>query len=84
MAVDVLRALDQPAGTLAQAESEGRLFADHGAALLEAFERLTQSVAPEVIAPAFRDALFDVAGLDLSIAATEPEESARPEWHTHR
>ena len=84
MAVDVLRALDQPAGTLAQAEAEGRLFAGHGAALLEAFERLTQSVAPQVMAPAFRDALFDVAGLDLSIVATEPEESARPEWHTHR
>ena len=83
MAVDVLRVLDEPSGTLAQAEAEGRLFAEHGASLLEAFETLAQSVAPEVMAPAFRDALFDVAGLDLSVVALEPETSSRPEWHTH-
>ena len=83
MAVDVLRVLDEPPGTLAQAEAEGRLFAEHGASLLEAFETLAQSVAPVVMAPAFRDALFDVTGLDLSVAATEPERSSRPEWHTH-
>lgn len=83
MAVDVLRALDEPPGTLAQAEADGRLFAEHGAALLEAFETLAQSVAPEVMAPAFRDALFDVAGLDLAMVATEPDLSSRPDWHTH-
>ena len=83
IALGVLRALDDPPGSLALAEAEGRLFSGYGPALLGAFEALARESATDESAAAFRDALFDVAGLDLSVAASELEDASRPDWHTH-
>ena len=83
IALGVLRALDDPPGSLALAEAEGRLFSGYGPALLGAFEALARESATNESAAAFRDALFDVAGLDLSVAASELENASRPDWHTN-
>jgi len=60
-----LRELDDPPGSLAAAAAAGRLFAEHGPALLDAFEALAHE-HPAEAAALFRAALFDRTGLDLS------------------
>ena len=63
-AIESLRALDVPPGSLARAAAAGRLFSQFGPALLAAFEgsgeRLDESPT------AFLQALQTVAGIDLS------------------
>ena len=83
IALEALRALDDPPGSLALAEAEGRLFSGYGPALIGAFETLARESAGEDLAAVFRDALFDVAGLDLSVAAIERVDASRPDWHTN-
>ena len=60
-----LRALDEPGGTLAAAAAAGRLFADHGASLLDAFDVLVRERPGEDVATEFRAALGAVAGAEL-------------------
>ena len=71
-AVDVLRALDDPAGTLAAAAAGGRLFAEHGAALATAFEALQRELPDLDVPSAFRAALLQVAGVDLPVPGDAP------------
>ncbi len=66
IALAALRALDQPTGTLASAALRKRLFAEHGAALLDAFDAGTPGEAPA--AAEFRAALHRLTGVDLGAA----------------
>lgn len=72
-----VRALDDPPGTLAAAAAAGRLFADHGPALLDAFEALADAAPDADVAAQFRSALLEVAGVELSAAAAEPARADR-------
>jgi predicted Zn finger-like uncharacterized protein len=75
-ALEVVRALDEPAGALAAAAAAGRLFAEHGAALATAFEALQRELPGTDVAAAFRAALLDVAGVELTAAALGQEMSS--------
>ena len=66
-ALIVMRALDEPPGSLARVAAEGRLFAEHGAALLRAFEALEAEMPGADIATAFREALYEMTGVDLTL-----------------
>ena len=83
LALDVLHALDDPPGGFALAAAEARLFADHGRVLIGAYEALVLESVGEVTAAVFREALFDVAGLDLQGAAADPDDATRQAWHTN-
>ena len=65
-ALEIVRALDTPPGTLAAAASAGRLFAEHGSALLDAFEAFARERPVEDVAGEFRDALASVSGVELA------------------
>lgn len=65
-ALAALHALDDPPGSLAAAAAEGRLFAEHGAALVTAFEALQHELPGADVALEFREALYELTGADLT------------------
>jgi len=65
IARDVLIELDDPPGTLAAAAAAGRLFTDHGPALLAAYEALARELPDADVGAAFRIALVERTGVDL-------------------
>jgi predicted Zn finger-like uncharacterized protein len=74
-ALDAVRALDHPPGSLAAAALRGRLFAERGPELLEAFEAWRARARVPGAAAEFRAALDAVAGVDLSVP--EPADPER-------
>ncbi len=74
-----LGALDDPPGTLAAAAAAGRLFADHGPALLDAFEALRRATPNEDVATEFRRALREIAGVDLGAVGVDAGQDWPPD-----